>query len=128
MRYLLDTHAFLWFLEGSNLLPKKVKNEIIDHNNKCSLSVVSLWEIAIKLRIKKLTIKFPFERLEEYLAETDIAVLPLSFEHMVLLKGMDVHHKDPFDHIIISQGIIEDLTIITKDANFPNYTAKLFWK
>jgi PIN domain nuclease of toxin-antitoxin system len=105
-----------------------VKKEIIDHKNKCSLSDVSLWEIAIKLRIKKLTLKFPFERLEEYLTETDIALVSLSFEHMLLLKNMEVHHKDPFDHIIIAQGITEKMTIITKDSNFPNYHAKLFWK
>jgi len=127
MRYLLDTHTFLWFLEGNELLPIEVKKVITNPDNKCLLSIASLWEIAIKLRIKKLSLQFPFSKMIDYLIELDIDLLPLNFEHVISLMDVDLHHRDPFDHILIAQAMAEDMTIITKDANFPLYKVKIMW-
>ena len=127
MQYLLDTHTFLWFLEGSDYLPQKVRSEITDGSNSCFLSIASLWEIAIKLRIKKLKLQFQFDKFPDLLDENDIELLPLTFDHVYKLLSLDLHHRDPFDNILIAQGIAEDLTIITKDENFSRYNARIFW-
>jgi PIN domain nuclease of toxin-antitoxin system len=128
MQYLLDTHTLLWFLQDDPQLPKNVSNEITNIDNKCYVSIASLWEIAIKIKLGKLAVKFPFEQFASYLSDNDIEVLPISFDHLVQVLNLDLHHRDPFDRIIISQGLVENLTIVTKDEHFPGYTERIFWK
>lgn len=127
MKYLLDTHALLWFLNDDPQLPKKVSSQILSNKNKCYLSIASLWEISIKINIGKLTLKMPFEELYDYLFDNDIEVLHISFDHLVVLTSLDLHHRDPFDRLIIAQSKSAELTIISKDANFAHYNADLFW-
>lgn len=105
-----------------------MSNEITDIDNKCYVSIASLWEIAIKVKLGKLSLKFPFERFASYLSDNDIELLPISFDHLVKVLNLDPHHRDPFDRIIIAQGLVEDLTIITKDEHFPSYTDRILWK
>jgi PIN domain nuclease of toxin-antitoxin system len=102
MRYLLDTHTLLWFLQDDPQLPKKVSNEITNTDNTCYVSIASLWEIAIKINLGKLSIKFPFVQFVSYLAENDIEVLQIGFDHLVKVATLDLHHRDPFDRIIIA--------------------------
>jgi PIN domain nuclease of toxin-antitoxin system len=128
MQYLLDTHTLLWFLEDDAQLPENVKKEIINIDNKCFISIASLWEIAIKIKLGKLTIKFPFERFADYLSDCDIELLPISLDHLVQLLNIDLHHRDPFDRMIIAQGRAEQLTIITRDEHFSSYTDRIMWK
>ncbi len=128
MPYLLDTHALLWFLEDDQQLPPKVAQQIKDVRNKCYVSIASLWEIAIKVKLGKLSIGFPFEKFASYLADNDIELLSISFEHLLQLGNLDLHHRDPFDRLIIAQGLVENLTIITRDDHFKDYTDNVFWK
>lgn len=128
MRYLLDTHALLWFLQDDPQLPEKVANEITNIENNCYVSIASLWEIAIKINLGKLTVKFPFVKFASYLADNDIEVLQIGFDHLIQVATLDLHHRDPFDRIIIAQGLVENLTIITKDEYFPSYTDRILWK
>ena len=128
MRYLLDTHTLLWFLQDDPQLPKKIGNEIKNIENSCHVSIVSLWEIAIKVNLGKLTINFPFVKFVSYLADNDIEVLQIGFDHLIQVATLEMHHRDPFDRIIIAQALVENLTIITKDEHFPSYTEKIFWK
>jgi len=128
MRYLLDTHTLLWFLQAEPQLPEKVANEITNIENNCYVSIASLWEIAIKINLGKLTVKFPFVKFASYLADNDIEVLQIGFDHLIQVATLDLYHRDPFDRIIIAQGLVENLTIITKDENFPSYTDRILWK
>lgn len=128
MRYLLDTHTLLWFLQDDPQLPEKVGNEITNIENSCYVSIASLWEIAIKINLGKLNIKFPFVKFASYLADNDIEVLQIGFDHLIQVATLDLHHRDPFDRIIIAQGLVENLTIITKDEHFPSYTDRILWK
>ena len=128
MRYLLDTHTLLWFLQDDPQLPEKIANEITNIDNNCYVSIASLWEIAIKINLGKLNIKFPFVKFASYLADNDIEVLQIGFDHLIQVATLDLHHRDPFDRIIIAQGLVENLTIITKDENFPSYTDRILWK
>ncbi len=127
MRYLLDTHTLLWFLQDDPQLPEKVGNEITNIENSCYVSIASLWEIAIKINLGKLAIKFSFEKFASFLSDNDIEVLPIAFDHLIQLSGLEQHHRDPFDRIIIAQGMVENLIILTKDQYFPDYPVKTMW-
>ncbi len=128
MQLLLDTHTFIWFISGDTSLPGKVRELIKDIDNKCFISIASLWEIAIKSSLKKLTLKSGFDKIAGFLIENDIEILPITFEHLQQLLQLTFHHRDPFDRIIIAQGISERLTIISKDEHFSSYTKHVLWQ
>ncbi|HEX8376361.1 MAG TPA: type II toxin-antitoxin system VapC family toxin [Pedobacter sp.] len=127
MQLLLDTHTFIWFINGDNLLPDEVIGNIKNLKNKCFISIASIWEISIKSSLNKLKLKSGFDKIITFLIDNDIQILPITFEHIQLLNTLDFHHRDPFDRIIIAQGACEGLTIITKDENFIKYPVKISW-
>ena len=127
MAFLLDTHTFLWFLEGNEKLSKKALIKMLDLNKKCYISIASLWEITIKLQLGKLELNFDFNELVEYLKRNHIEILPIYFNHLKVLSVLPLYHRDPFDRIILSQAIAEKFTIISQDSEFKSYKAKLLW-
>jgi PIN domain nuclease of toxin-antitoxin system len=127
MAFILDTHAFLWFVAGDKQLPESIKSKIIDINESCFLSVASLWEITIKNQIGKLTLGLSLEELFEYADRNRIEIIQISYEHLLTLSKLPIHHNDPFDRIIISQAIAENLTLVSKDKGFKKYKIKQQW-
>ena len=127
MNYLLDTHTFIWFIEGDETLSEKTKNEIIHIDNNCFLSIASLWEIAIKAGNGKLNLKIPFNRIAKFLSGINVKLLPLEFHHLIALQGLENIHKDPFDRIIVAQAIVGNYTLITKDKILSDYPVKCLW-
>ncbi len=127
MGFLLDTHAFLWFLGGDKKLPKPSRKIIKDINQDCYLSVASLWEMTIKIQLKKLEVSIPIEDIYDFLERNQIILLPIEIQHLSALSKLDAHHQDPFDRLIISQGISEGLTVISGDSWFHKYPVSLFW-
>ena len=121
MNYLLDTHTFLWFLEGNNSLSSKARIIIEDADNTIYVSIASIWEIAIKISISKLKLSVNLEEVKTEIVKNNFEILPLDFEHIIELTNLEQIHKDPFDRIIISQAISEKCTIISKDSNFDFY-------
>jgi len=119
--YLLDTHALLWYLSGDKRIPPKSRKIISDPSNRCFISLASLWEIAIKIKIGKLDISGDLSELTHQLWENKIEILPVVFEHILETMDLEDNHRDPFDRIIIAQAKFEKFTIITKDENFYNY-------
>ena len=128
MDLLLDTHAFIWFLNGDNQLPVSIKNLITDTSNKCFLSITSIWEIAIKSSLNKLELQGDFNQIAGFLIDNDIEVMPITFEHIQRLLQLGFHHRDPFDRIIIAQAFTENLTVATKDTVFHAYGVDVIWK
>ncbi|MHB1920867.1 MAG: type II toxin-antitoxin system VapC family toxin [Chitinophagaceae bacterium] len=128
MQFLLDTHTFIWFISGDQMLPQNAIDAIRDTDNKCFISIASIWEIAIKSSLKKLELKSDFNNIIDFLSENDIEILPITFKHLQRLINLEFHHRDPFDRMIIAQGLAENLTIITKDEHFPIYTNQIFWR
>jgi len=128
MNLLIDTHAFMWFINGDKSLPAKVINLIKNIENKCFISIASIWEIAIKFSLGRLDLEGEFGEISNFLNENDIEIIPITFEHIQTLLRLEYYHRDPFDRIIISQGIYDSLVIVTKDENFKNYNVKLVWK
>ena len=127
MDLLLDTHALIWFINGDDQLPEKSIKLIKNLNSRCFVSIASVWEIAIKLSLGKLDLNGRFEDISRIMQQYDLEFLPLTFEHIQQLLTLDYHHRDPFDRIIISQGLVEKLVIVTKDSNFQKYPVKVFW-
>jgi PIN domain nuclease of toxin-antitoxin system len=128
MNLLLDTHTFIWFLNGDKKLPKYITNIIADIDNKCFLSIASLWEISIKTSLGKLTLMEGFNKISEFIINNDIDILPITFEQLQILLKLKYHHRDPFDRILISQGITENFLIATNDKSFNKYSVKTIWK
>lgn len=127
MQFLLDTHTFIWFINGDSSLPNNIIGEIKNLKNQCFISIASIWEIAIKCKLNKLSLNADFNRILDFLDYNQIEILPISFNHIIKLNELDFHHRDPFDRILIAQGISENLTILTKDQNFSFYKAKTLW-
>ncbi len=127
MKLLLDTHAFIWFVENDSQLPEKTKLKIENPNNTILISIAALWEIAIKISIKKLDISVSIEKMINLLIQNGFEVFPILPEHIIQLCKLEFHHKDPFDRIIISQGLYNNVKIITKDEIFDKYNIKRIW-
>lgn len=128
MRALIDTSTFLWFISGSGRLSEDARQYIANLENEIFLSVVSLWEIAIKTSLGKLELLRPFDQLiPEHLEQNDITVLPIQIPHLFKVINLDFHHRDPFDRLIIAQGLVEQMPVITNDAAFYQYPVQLIW-
>ncbi len=130
MKQLLDTHTFLWFVSGRNELSETAKSLIQNSNAQNFVSIASLWEISIKVKLGKLTIKGTIPSIIDDLTDNNFELLPINFAHIVKNNELELHHRDPFDRIIIAQAIVEDMQIIGKDDQFDKYldkTIKRLW-
>ena len=128
MRLLLDSHAFLWFIMGSANLSVNARALIEDPANERLLSLASLWEIAIKTSLGKLTLSAPFDELiPAQLKLNGIELLNINVDHLSTLSTLPFHHRDPFDRLIISQAIVEKLPVISLDGTFDAYGVTRHW-
>ena len=129
MRFLIDTHAWLWFVLGNNSLPKSIRDTIADSGNSIFLSPASYWEIAIKISLGKYTLPIPFDRfLNEAIAGEGMTVIPVTPEHAIIVAQLPFHHRDPFDRLLIAQAIGENLPIISADSAFDRYGVQRVWE
>jgi PIN domain nuclease of toxin-antitoxin system len=127
MKLLLDTHTIIWFTEGSPLLSPLARTTIENPINTKYISIVSFWEIIIKVNLGKLEMRMNFIALNDYLLSRNIHVLPLQLAHILCLQGLPLHHKAPFDRILIAQSISENMTLMSADTNFKFYDITVLW-
>ncbi|MCG3158551.1 MAG: hypothetical protein DKINENOH_05195 [bacterium] len=128
MNLLLDTHAFLWFIKNDASLSLRARGLIEEPENKRLLSIVSLWEIAIKASLGKIVLKLPFDALmPRQLQENDIDLLPIALPHLGLVERLPFHHRDPFDRLIIAQSLVENLPLVSIDSQFDKYGVQRLW-
>ena len=121
MRLLLDTHAFLFWDEGT--LPAKVVRRIRGADT-ILLSAASAWEVAIKAGLGKITVRGSFvDAARDY----GFDELPVGFAHAELVRSLPPLHKDPFDRILVAQAIVEGLTILTRDPLIAAYSVPVVW-
>lgn len=125
MRILVDTHIILWYLEGDQSLSKPRRQRIVDANNDIFVSIASLWEISVKISIGKLKISRPFSDVLLQLSSQNIAILPIMPGHVLQLTTLPLHHRDPFDRMIIAQSQVEFLSVMSHDPIFGSYGVKL---
>jgi PIN domain nuclease of toxin-antitoxin system len=127
MKYLLDTHTLIWLIEASSRISPQIKQALSSSENAIYLSSASLWEIAIKTSLGKLSLKSPFEKLLNDLNSTDITILQIENDYLKQLTALPEIHKDPFDRLLVATALAEDLTIITTDENIQKYDVKWWW-
>jgi PIN domain nuclease of toxin-antitoxin system len=128
MRVLLDTHSFLWFIEGNSKISTKAREIIDDTLNQPLLSIASIWEIAIKFSLKKLNLKQPFETLiPEQLELTGVELLSIEFAHVRRVAVLPFHHRDPFDRLLVAQALVEQLPLVSGDNALDAYPINRLW-
>jgi len=127
MNILLDTHTFLWYLEDSKQLSSKAAEIIQDPSNTLCLSIASLWEISIKLGLGKLSLQNSFSELEEVLQQLKIEVLLITFSDTECYLNLPLHHRDPFDRILVAQAINHSLVLVSRDVAFDAYDLQRLW-
>lgn len=123
--YLLDTHAIIWYVSGSNELSQTAKS--IMETKRCFFSFASLWEIAIKQAKGLLQFNIDIPKLKIVLEDEEFIYLPPTEFDAEAMKTLPDIHKDPFDRLLIAQAIDNNLTIVTTDSKIPQYNVKTIW-
>jgi PIN domain nuclease of toxin-antitoxin system len=129
MKYLIDTHILIWSLEGNKRLSANAFDLLNNPVNEIWVSHVSLWEMSIKIALKKLSINYPVSLWEHILRENNYELIGFDFKQYEIVQALPHHHHDPFDRMIIAQAMAEDFTIITQDEKFKAYEpdVKIIW-
>lgn len=120
-RYLLDTHIILWLADDTEKLSKNIINILSNGDNVIYFSPINLWEIAIKNRQSRQDFQVNTQRLYRLLLANDFTELPLNSRHVEQVEHLPLHHKDPFDRMLIAQAISENLCLISQDNVMPSY-------
>jgi PIN domain nuclease of toxin-antitoxin system len=124
---LIDTHTLLWFLGDDSRLPASTKQQI-ENAETVLVSIASLWEIAIKVNIGKLTLKTPFISIQQNLNTLGIDIAPITFADTETYLSLPLHHRDPFDRILIAQAINRNLILVSRDAHLDAYPIQRLWQ
>jgi PIN domain nuclease of toxin-antitoxin system len=122
VKVLLDTHALLWWLADDGRLGPRARELIEDPANDILVSVASLWEIVVKLRVGKL--QADVGEVAAAVQHGGFALLDIGMPHLLALAVLPTHHRDPFDHLLIAQAIAEDATFVSDDRHVPDYPAR----
>ncbi len=128
MRALLDTHAFLWWISGDEHLSDRASHAIADGRNEIFVSAASIWEIAIKARLGRLSIPGdPGRFIGGQLVENAFRGLPIVAGHALRVWELPDHHRDPFDRMLIAQAQVEGLALISRDSEVARYDVEVVW-
>jgi PIN domain nuclease of toxin-antitoxin system len=128
MNFLLDTHVFLWLAACPEKLSSKVEQLVLNTENILFFSIVSLWEMQIKIQLGKLTLDMPLVELwHGQQAKSLLMLLPAKEEHVWTLANLPQIHKDPFDRLLIAQSLHENMPFITADETIGKYDARMVW-
>lgn len=128
MRILLDTHAFLWWINNDPQLTANARSLIEDISNEIFISTVSGWEIAIKAQLGKLTVASDLEQfIANQITQNYFTILPITLSHALHIYNLPLHHRDPFDRMLVAQSQLEGLSILTIDPLIRQYTASTIW-
>lgn len=128
MRLLLDTHALLWFAEDDPQMPDAIKDLIEDEQHEKYVSIASVWELAIKVGLGKLTLSQPLEiYIPDVLNRNGFQLLPISLPHALHISKLPFHHKDPFDRLLIVQSLLDAMPLVSADAVLDAYGVTRLW-
>lgn len=128
MTVLLDTHAFLWFVLDDPQLSPAAKTLIENPATDVFVSPARYWEVAIKVQLGKYALPIPFRQfMDTHIAANAFAVLPIEVRHVEPLTTLPLHHRDPFDRLIIAQAIVENIPTVSADVAFDAYPITRLW-
>lgn len=127
MKFLLDTHTLLWFVNDDTRLSQTAA-ELLESEHDVLVSLVSLWEIAIKSSLGKLRLPAPYaEFVAQQILLNEIDILPIQIDHLTSVSQLPFHHRDPFDRLLVAQSIVEELPIVSVDTMLDAYAVKRLW-
>lgn len=127
MKLLLDTHTFLWFINDSPELSSSAA-DLLESDVDLLLSTASLWEIAIKVSLNKMTLPASYEQfIPQQITLNNIEILTITFDHLTVVSKLPFHHRDPFDRLLIAQSMSENLQIVSVDSRFDRYGVSRKW-
>jgi PIN domain nuclease of toxin-antitoxin system len=128
VKLLLDTQCWLWWFAQPNRLNNEAITQIADEANELWLSVASIWEIAIKVSLGKLPIPDPLASyIPRRMSQLGTRPLEIKASHVIQLASLPLHHRDPFDRMLIAQAQLEELTLVTADSMFNQYDVAVLW-
>lgn len=128
MKVLIDTHVFIWYVQNSEKLIDSATRLINDSRNEILFSTASIWEMAIKQSTGKLNLSTPYASfIKDQMRLNDIDLLPITIEHLEIIASLPFHHRDPFDRLLISQVLVENISILSIDVAFDAYPVKRIW-
>lgn len=128
MKYLIDTHAFIWAATEPEKLSKRVVKTLESPKNTLFLSIASIWEMQIKIQLRKLILPISLpDMVKQQQQVNDIEILLVDSSHIYHLENLPLYHRDPFDRMPISQSVLEDLILVSKDSVFSKYPVTLLW-
>ena len=128
MKILLDSHTLYWFAEDAPQMPDTIKSLIENEQTENFVSVISIWELAIKAASGKLILASPPEiYFADVIRANGFALLAVTFNHVILAAKLPTYHKDPFDRLLIAQSLIDDIPIVSTDSVFDAYGVTRLW-
>ncbi len=128
MKYLLDTHSLLWITSDSKRISDRVKRIYRNESYEIFFSAASIWELAIKISLKKLSIYQELSLfVKEHIIDNNIQILKVIPIHLYPVQSLPFHHRDPFDRLLVAQCLTENITLISKDKVFDKYSIKRVW-
>ena len=123
-RVLVDTHALLWWLTDDPALSAAAREAMADRGHEAIVSTASMWEIAIKRSLGKLTTP---NDLPEQITDAGFGWLEITAAHAWHVRDLPMHHRDPFDRLLVAQALVEDVSVVTSDARFADYGVRVCW-
>jgi PIN domain nuclease of toxin-antitoxin system len=128
MKLLIDAHALIWYVDQDHLLSPTARAAIADPSNDRLLSAGTIWEIAIKVGLKKLALSQPYRpRMEQAIAGLGVTILPITVEQADVQAGLPYHHGDPFDRLLVAQALVENLPVVSADSQLDAYGINRLW-
>lgn len=128
MRVLLDSHSLIWYVDQDQLLTAPAHAAVTNPANGLLLSAATIWEIGIKVGLKKLSLSMPYRQwMSKAIADLGLVLLPITVEYVDVQAGLPRHHGDPFDRLLAAQAQVENVSIVSADAIFDQYGIKRIW-
>lgn len=127
MTFLVDTHAFLWFVTGDSKLSRPARRTLEDADAEWYVSAATVWELAIKSSLGRLALPAPAADYITGKVQQGLRMLPIDWSHAAAVERLPFHHRDPFDRLLIAQAQAERLTVVTPDRVFRQYGVSVVW-
>ncbi|WP_016949190.1 type II toxin-antitoxin system VapC family toxin [Anabaena sp. PCC 7108] len=128
MQVLLDTHTLLWFFSGNENISITALQLIEDSKNLKYISLVSVWEMAIKQSKGRLNLSVPIDDyIQQKIQLADFKLLDIQLSHLQTVSSLPFHHNDPFDRLLIAQSMVKNIPIVSRDSMFDSYKVDLIW-
>jgi PIN domain nuclease of toxin-antitoxin system len=125
MRLLIDSHAFIWAVDD---VPRLTQAAMQDPANELFLSAASIWEMAIKVSVRKMTLSLPYRQwMDKAICDLGLSILPITVDYAEVCAGLPWHHRDPFDRLLIAQAQVEALSVVSGDSQLDAYSITRIW-